>query len=157
MRLGWVLPPCRENMLLPFGRLFLHIFRQIICKHCVAYPFFKEQMLKDVLILSRGYVYWFSRERKGKKERETGNTDVREKDWLVASHPHHDWDTLGVCLDRESNLHPFGVWDHAPTSWTTQSGQRVHFRNGKGDFSWFSSTDCQIFIYSLNTHIDLSL
>ena len=35
------------------------------------------------------------------------------------------WDgthNLGMRPDQESNLQPFGVWDHAPTNWATWPG-----------------------------------
>ena len=83
----------------------------------------------NFLILTRGYVYWFQRERGRGKERERMGGE-REKHQSIAAPTYRDWDPtyhLSMCPDRESNLQPFGVPDTAPTNQTTWLGKDTKF------------------------------
>ena len=68
-----------------------------------------------------GYVYWFERER----EREISMWE-RNIHWLLPMHTSTgDWTpNLGMCLDWELNLPPFGVWENTLTNWVTGAGTK---------------------------------
>ena len=79
-------------------------------------------MFFNLLILARGYVYWFYRGRQREK-----NIDVRNISGLPPIHtPTRDeTHSLGMCPDQESNLQPSGVRDGAPTKWATRQGKTL--------------------------------
>ena len=109
--------------------LRIHLFRQqLIYSHRSDSPpsaessvFCRNYLRKNTLnyfllsflILTWRYVYWFERER---------NIDLREKHQLDACHTCPDWGS-----NTQSRYVPwlgieptnFGVWDNAPTNWTT--------------------------------------
>ena len=78
------------------------------------------------------YIYFSVRlltlERQEGREKER-NIDVRNIDWLppICSPPGNSTHDIGMCLDQELNLKPFGVWDHAPTNWATMAGASISF------------------------------
>ena len=42
--------------------------------------------------------------------------------------PTKDWTcNLGMCPEQKSNPQPFGVWDGAPTNWTTGQDFLLYF------------------------------
>ena len=67
-------------------------------------------------------------ERKGGREREREREKAtwiwkRNHGWPVILAPTGDWThNLGMYLDQEWNLQPFGIWDDAPTNWATWPG-----------------------------------
>ena len=80
------------------------------------------------LTLNQGYFIIDFRKRKGdrKRDRETSMWEININRLPLTLSPTRDGTcNLGMCPDQESNPKPFGIWDNAPTNWTTQPGPMV--------------------------------
>ena len=125
----------------------LFIWHHVLALWILMRIFFLEYSLYIVFFFLKSSpddMFLLILEREGGRKREIETKiNVTEKHRSFASSTHSDGElnlqpknvprlgirpaTSGMCLDWESNLQPFGVWDEAPTNWAARPGHKVFF------------------------------